>query len=96
MRVKSPGMYSKLLMTTFVPGLKALRTFLGARHNHVATDDEIGAAGRHADGVNVFRPVGDTDVAVDRPALLREAGHIDDADTLPFKMRGHPKDSRRW
>ena len=37
--------------------------------------------------------IGDTDMAVDRPAFLREAGHIDDADTLAFKMRGHPEDS---
>ena len=37
--------------------------------------------------------IGDADVAVDRPALLREPRHIDDADALAFKMRGHAEDS---
>ena len=33
--------------------------------------------------------VGDADVAVDRAALLREAGHVDDADALALEMRRH-------
>src|SRR6185369_4015925 len=31
-------------------------------------------------------------VAVDRPALLREAVHVDDADALAVEMRGHADD----
>ncbi len=39
--------------------------------------------------MDVLRLVGDADVAVDRAALLREAGHVDDADALAFEMRRH-------
>ena len=45
-----------------------------------------------ADGVDIVRRVGDADVAVDRAALLREAGHVDDADALALEMRRHAED----
>ena len=65
---------------------------LGADHDDVAAQHQIGALRRDADGVDVFERIGDADVAVDRAALLREAGHVDDADTLAFQMRRHAED----
>src|SRR6185312_5568166 len=59
----------------------------------VAAEHEVGAGRSDTDGVNVVCAVGDANVAVDRAALLREAGHVDDADALAFKMRGHADDS---
>src|SRR5207244_7580791 len=58
-------------------------------HHHVAAEYEIALAGRNANGVDILRALGDTDMAVDRAALLREAGLIDDADTLAFEVRRH-------
>ena len=74
-------------------GLHGGQHLLAAGHHDVAAEHEFGAAGRNADGVDVLRPVGDAHVAVDRPALLREAGHVDDADALAFEMRGHAEDA---
>ena len=51
------------------------------------------AAGRDADGVDVLGPLGDAHVAVDRAALLGEAGHVDDAGRLAFKVRRHAEDT---
>ena len=70
----------------------------GAEHLLVAGDHavaakyQIGAGRRHADGVDLLRRVGDADVAVDGAALLREAGHVDDAGALAFQMRRHADD----
>ena len=74
-------------------GLRRRQHLLAAGHHDVAAEHELGAAGRHADGVDVLRPLGNAHVAVDRPALLREAGHVDDADALAFEMRRHPEDA---
>src|SRR6185437_17141246 len=64
----------------------------GSGHHAVAAKHEIGAAGSDTNGVNFIRCIGDSDVAVDRAALLREAGHVDDAGALAFQMRGHADD----
>ena len=74
------------------PGLIAPSTFLLPSHDDVAAEHQVGAAGGDADGVDVVRRIGDADVAVDRAALLREAGHVDDAGALAFEMRGHAED----
>ena len=75
-----------------VPRLDGAQHLLVADHDAVAAEHQIGAAGGDADGVDFLRRIGDADVAVDRAALLREAGHVDDADALAFQMRGHADD----
>jgi hypothetical protein len=67
--------------------------FAVAGHHDVAAEHELGAAGRDPDGVDVLRPLGDAHVAVDRAALLREPGHVDDADALALEMRRHAEDA---
>ena len=80
LRVKSPGRISAVLTTIArLARLDRRQHLLVAGDDDVAAEDEIGAAGRDADGVDVVRRAGDADVAVDRAALLREAGHVDDA-----------------
>ena len=76
-----------------IAGLDSAEHFLAADHHDIAADDEIGAAGGDADGVDVVGRIGDADMAVDRAALLRQAGHIDDADALAFQMRGHAENA---
>ena len=73
-------------------GLDGAEHLLVAGDHDVAAEHQIGAGRRHADGVDVLRRVGDADVAVDGAALLREAGHVDDADALAFQMRRHADD----
>ncbi len=65
---------------------------LGADHDDIAAEHQIGALRRDTDGVNVIGGIGDADVAVNRAALLRETRHVDDADTLAFEMRRHAED----
>ena len=55
--------------------LERTKNFLGARNDNIATDHQIGTAGSHADGVDIFGSIGDTDMAVDGTTLLREPGH---------------------
>ena len=74
-------------------GLHRRQHLLVAGHDDVAAEHQIGAAGRDADGVDVLGPLGDAHVAVDRAALLGEAGHVDDADALAFEMRRHAEDA---
>ncbi len=82
-----------MLTTTRVwPGLDRAQHLLVAGDHDVAAEHQVGAAGGDADGVDVVRRIGDADMAVDRAALLREAGHVDDADALAFQMRGHADD----
>ena len=64
-----------------------------AGHDNIAAEHQIGAPGRDADGVDVFRLLGNADVAVDRAALLREARHVEDADALAFEMRRHAENA---
>ncbi len=71
------------------PCLTAASTFLLPATTMSPPSTRSAPACRNADGVNVFRLVGNADVAVDRPALLREPGHVDDADALALQMRGH-------
>ena len=93
LRVKSPGRNSAVLTTTLgVARLDRAQHLLAADDDDVAAEHQVGAAGGDADGVDVVGRVGDADVAVDRAALLREAGHVDDADALAFEMRGHAED----
>src|SRR5271167_477034 len=42
--------------------------------------------------MDLFRLKGDPDVAVNRTALLREPGHVEDRAALAFEMRGHPNE----
>ena len=74
-------------------GLHRRQHLLVAGHHDVAAEHQVGAAGRDADGVDVLGPLGDPHVAVDRAALLREAGHVDDADALALEMRRHAEDA---
>ena len=93
LRVKSPGRNSDVLIDHRGAGLHRRQHLLVAGHDDVAAEHQIGAAGRDADGVDVLGPLGDPHVAVDRAALLREAGHVDDADALAFEMRRHAEDA---
>ena len=74
-------------------GLHRRQHLLVAGDDDVAAEHEVGAARRDADGVDVLGTLGDPHVAVDRAALLREAGHVDDADALAFEMRRHAEDA---
>src|SRR5262249_14954001 len=64
-----------------------------AGHDDVTAEHEIGPARRDPDGVDVLGPPRDPHVAVDRPALLREAGHVEHPDTLAFDMGGHAENA---
>ena len=66
---------------------------LVADDDDVAAQHQIGAGGRDADGVNVLRALGDAHVAVDRAALLGEAGHVEHADALALEMRRHAENA---
>ena len=72
-----------------VAGLDLREGVDAARHDEVAAEQQAGAPGGDAHGVDVLGPSGDADVAVDRAALLREAGHVEDRAALAFEMRGH-------
>ena len=74
-------------------GLHRRQHLLVAGHHDVAAEHQVGAAGRDADGVDVLGPLGDPHVAVDRAALLGEAGHVDDADALALEMRRHAENA---
>ena len=78
-------------------GLHGGQHLLVAGDHDVAAEHEIGAR-RAATRMAWMSSglLGDADVAVDRAALLREAGHVDDADALAFEMRRHAEDRRRW
>src|SRR5205814_209030 len=56
-------------------------------------EHQVSPAGRDPDGMDVLGPLGDPHVAVDRAALLREAGHVDDADALALEMRRHAENA---
>ena len=62
---------------------------LGAGDDEIAAEHEIGLARGDANGVDVGWRVADLNMAVNGAALLREAGHVDDADALALKMRRH-------
>src|SRR5215203_5459132 len=74
-------------------GLHGRQHLLVARHDDIPAEYKVGATGRNADGVDILGPLGDPHVAVDRAALLGEAGHVDDADALALEMRGHTEDA---
>ena len=90
LRVKSPGRISAVLITIVVPPSFAVeRIFLlpTTTMSPPSTRSHSPAATRMAwMSSGLLR---DADVAVDRAALLREAGLIDDADALAFEMRRH-------
>ena len=83
------------MLTTIVvrAGLTAASTFLLPATTMSPPSTRSALAGRDADGVDVLGRSGDADVAVHRAALLREAGHVDDADALAFEMRRHAEDA---
>ena len=64
---------------------------LGAGDDEVAAEHEVGLAGRDADGVDVLGSRGDADMAEDRAALLREAGHVDEPQPLPSRCAAMPR-----
>src|SRR5208283_4371591 len=66
---------------------------LRAGDNKVATEHQIGFAGRDPDRVNILRSCANLDMAINGAAFLREASHVDRATALAFKMRGHPQNS---
>ena len=61
----------------------------GAGGDEIAAEHEVGFAGPDPHRVDVFRPRRDLDVAEDRAALLRQAGHVDRRRALAFEMRRH-------
>ena len=57
--------------------------------HHVTADHRVGFAGGDAHGVEIFRPVGDADVAEHGAALLGQAGHVEHGDALAVQVGGH-------
>ena len=70
-------------------GRSAGQHLLARRCHHVAAEDQIGGAGSDAHRGDVFRPVGDLEMAHHRAVFLRQAHHVDDAGALAFEMRRH-------
>src|SRR5262249_18496101 len=70
-------------------GLTGTEHLAGAGYHDVAANHQLGRAGGNPDGVDVLRPLSDAHVAVDRAALLGEAGHVDDAYALALEVRRH-------
>ncbi len=90
LRVNSPGSISASVdHHGGGAGLDCGEHLAAAGDHHVAAEHEVGAARRDADRVDIFGTVGEADVARHRTALLREAGHVDEADALAFEMRRH-------
>ena len=90
----SPGKTSALLTTTAVrSGIDGGEHQLRARDDEIAAQHQIGFASRDANGVDVGGRAADLHMAIDRAALLREAGHVDDADALALEMGGEPQQS---
>ena len=58
--------------------------------NHqIAADDQIGSARRNPGNVDFSRMIGEPQMAEDRSTFLGESNHVNDADALAFKVRGH-------
>ena len=90
LRRKSPVMLWAVLMIARECALLQLRQRIEARRDHdVAAEQHPRPAGGDAHGVDVFRALGDADMAEDRAALLREAGHVEHRAALALDMRGH-------
>ena len=70
--------------------LRGRQHLLVADHHHVAAEHEVALARRDADGVDVLGLLGDADVAVDRAALLREAGLSMMPTPLPSRCAAMP------
>ncbi len=66
---------------------------LVAGDHDVAAEHEVGAAGGDADGMDILGPLRDAHVAVDRAALLREAGHVEHAHALALEVGGHAENA---
>ena len=62
---------------------------LHAGDHEVAAQHQISLPRRDADGVDILRAASDLHMAEDRPALLGDAGHVDDARALAFQMGRH-------
>ena len=62
---------------------------LGAGDDEVAAEHEIGIARRDPDRVDVLLALREAHMAVDRAALLGEAGHVDHAAALVLEMGRH-------
>src|SRR5262249_335426 len=63
--------------------------FARTGHNDVAAEHEIGAAGGHANGMDVLWPLGKANMAEDRATLLREARHVEDTYSPALEMGCH-------
>ena len=88
--MKSPGKISAVLTTNPVSfAAHGGEHFLRAGDDKVAAEHQIGFARRDPDRVNILRLGANLDMAIDGAAFLREAGHVDRAAALAFKMRGH-------
>src|SRR5262249_35224809 len=72
-----------------LPVLDRGEHLLGARDHHVAAAEEIRAARRHPDRVDVLGCPRGAEMAEHRTALLRGAGHVDDAAALAVEMCRH-------
>ena len=80
-----------LTMTRVLPAFMAPSTF-GTDHDDVAAQNEVSPTGRDADRMNVVRSIGNANVAGHCTTLLRQPGHINNADAFSFKVRGHADD----
>ncbi len=61
-------------------------------HDHVATDDQIRRAGADPGRIDVFRAIRQAHMRHHRPALLREAAHVQHRASLAFQMCSHRQD----
>ncbi|KFB68297.1 MAG: hypothetical protein CAPSK01_002150 [Candidatus Accumulibacter vicinus] len=69
---------------------KNLRQGFGAGGDHeVAADHGVRFAGGDARGMQVLGSVGDAQVRKDGAEFLRQAGHVENRDTLAVEVRGH-------
>src|SRR5262249_15907130 len=87
-RQKFPGIHDNPRNSRFHPA----NPFLGPDTEMAPPRSRAGAARRDADGMNIRWRIGDANMARDCAALLRQTGHIDDADALAFQMRRHSND----
>ena len=74
------------------PGVIRPSVLAPGADDEVAADQRVGFADGDADRGDVVGALGDAAVDVDRPALLREAGHLHHARALAVEMGGHGED----
>ena len=92
LRVNSPGITSAVFTTSAVcPSFGGQHLLVVPVTTRSQPSTRCARSHAHADGVDVVLVLASR-TAVDRAALLGEAGHVDHAQTLAFEMRRHAED----